>query len=72
MINYVVVRVKATKRNNVVLFILAREKPFEELVKNKYLPGHSLEILREFCKPRSWYSLGDLRRDAASSKWDLF
>lgn len=41
MINYTVIRVKITRRNNnVVLSILAREKSFWELVKNIYLPGH--------------------------------
>lgn len=52
MINYVFVRVKATKRDDYVLFVLAREKSFGELVKNMYLPGHSLEILGEFCKAK--------------------
>ena len=42
MINYVVITLRATRRNNVVLSILSRKKKksFGELFKNIYLPGH--------------------------------
>lgn len=40
MINSTVLRVKLTRRNNVVLSILARGKSFWELVKTIYLPSH--------------------------------
>ena len=41
MINYAVITLRATRRNNVVLSILSRKKKsFGELFKNIYLSGH--------------------------------
>ena len=41
MIDYVVITLRAKRRNNVVVSILSRKKKsFGELVKNIYLPGH--------------------------------